>query len=97
MTAQTELKGDTNDGDQNMAESAEDTANVDATASYAENLSIETATADVQRALEEYPDEYPYAYHFHPAVDQPILAFNPTVIQDSFDPFDMADFVDFDI
>jgi hypothetical protein len=97
MTAQTEVKGDANDGDQTMAESAEDTANVDATASYAENLSIETTTAGVQRALEEYPGEYPYAYHFHPAVDQPILAFDPTVIQDNFDPFDMADFVDFDI
>jgi Mating-type protein MAT alpha 1 HMG-box len=69
---------------------------VSSTAAYAENLSIETATADVQRALEDYPDQYPYNFHFHPAVDQPILAFDPALIQDDFDPFDLRDFINFD-
>ncbi|KAF7502296.1 hypothetical protein GJ744_006151 [Endocarpon pusillum] len=36
------------------------------TPSTSQNLSIETATAEVQRALEAYPDEYPYAHYFHP-------------------------------
>lgn len=84
MTSQNEAKKDTND------------PSVSSTAAYAENLSIETATADVQRALEDYPDKYPYNYHFHPAVDQPILAFDPALIQDNFDPFDLGDFINFD-
>ncbi len=65
---------------------------------YGENLSIETATADVQGALEDYADEYPYAHHFHPeVVGVPILAFDPTVIQDDFDPFDLGDYMEFDV
>ncbi len=83
------------DGDQTMTDSAAGAVDSEALAPYGENLSIETATTDVQRALDDYPDEYPYAHHFHPAVEHPIVAFDPTVIQDDFDPFDIADFVTF--
>ena len=79
-----------------MTDSAADTVNNEASTPYGENLSIKTATADVQRAFEDYPDEYPYNHHFHPAVSQPIVAFNPTVIQDDFDPFNIADYLNLD-
>ncbi|ERF75013.1 hypothetical protein EPUS_08058 [Endocarpon pusillum Z07020] len=85
MIAEAKINEDASQGDQTTP------------APYAENLSIETATADVQRALEDYPDEYPYAHHFHPEVGVPILAFDPTVIQDDFDPFDLGDYVEFDV
>lgn len=96
MHAQTEVNPDGNGRDETMTESSDDMDNVGTSSSFGENLSIETATADVQRALEEYPDEYPYAHHFHPAVENPILAFDPTVIQDDFDPFNISDFVNLD-
>jgi len=35
--------------------------------------------------------------HFHPDVEIPILAFDPTVIQDSFDPFDLADYINMEV
>ena len=97
MSAQTEVNEGANDGDQTMTENTDDATNVGNPAPYAENLSIETATADVQHALEDYPDEYPYAHHFHPATEHPILAFDPTVVQDDFDPFDLGSFINFDI
>lgn len=83
------------DGDQTMTDSAAGAVDGAGVAPYGENLSIETATTDVQSALDDYPDEYPYAHHFHPAVEHPIVAFDPTVIQDDFDPFHIADFVAF--
>lgn len=98
MSTRTEANEDGNGAQQTMTEATGNTANADASAApYAENLSIETATADVQRALEDYPDEYPYNYHFHPAVNQPIVSFDPTIVQDDFDPFNIGDFVNFDI
>jgi hypothetical protein len=96
MNAQAEVTEDVNEGDQIMADDADNATDAGATAPYAENLSIETATADVQRALEEYGDEYPYPMHFHPDVEIPILAFDPTMVQDSFDPFDLADYINMD-
>ena len=93
MSAQTEINAGAANGDQAMTDSAEHNFNGEASASYGENTSIETATADLQHALEDYPDEYPYAHHFHPAVERPIVAFDPTVIQDDFDPFDINDYI----
>lgn len=46
--------------------------------------------------MEQFSDEYPYNHHFHPAVEQPILAFDPNIIQHDFDPFDISDYVNFD-
>lgn len=94
MTAQSEINAGAIDGDQAMTDNNDNIVNGEAmTTPYGENLSIETATADVQKALEDYPDEYPFAHHFHPAVDRPILAFDPTVIQDNFDPYDLNDYI----
>jgi hypothetical protein len=97
MTVQAEVNGEANDGDQNLTDNADDTNDAGVPTTFAENLSIETATADVQRCLEDYPDEYPYAPHFHPDMANPIIAFDPTVIQDDFDPFDIGNFVNFNI
>lgn len=95
MTTQAPVNG-VNAEDQIMTENDDVNTNTTTAAPYGENLSIETATADVQRALDDYPDQYPYDHHFHPAVHQPILAFDPTVVQDDFDPYDIADYVNFD-
>lgn len=97
MIAAAKANEEANQGDQTMTDTADEATNVGTPAPYGENLSIETATADVQRALEDYPDEYPYAHHFHPEVGVPILAFDPNVIQDDFDPFDLGDYVEFDV
>jgi hypothetical protein len=93
----TTVNDDTSAAAQTATENATEDVINEIDASYAENLSIETATADVQQALEDYPDEYPYNLHFHPAVDRPIVAFDPTVVQDDFDPFDLNDFVNFNV
>jgi hypothetical protein len=97
MTAQTEVTATDNNVDHTMTEDPHDAADINAAAPYGENLSIETATDDVQRAFEDYPDEHPFNLHFHPAVEQPIVAFDPSLIQDAFDPFDLADFINSDI
>lgn len=97
MHGQTEADKQAAGGEQTMKENAEEEAgSIQGSGSFGENLSIETATADLQRALERYPDQYPYAHHFHPAVDTPILAFDPNVVQDRFDPFNLNDYVNFD-
>ncbi|KAL2433875.1 hypothetical protein ABEF95_011682 [Exophiala dermatitidis] len=64
-------------------------ANVGAAAEIATEtpayLSIEHVTADQQAAFERNP----LALHFHPGVQPPILGFDPRIIQDDFDPFDL--------
>jgi hypothetical protein len=103
-TAPTEAGGDRVDGgdiDRTMTDSnADNGVNGEETSSaatpFSEHLSIETATADVQSALDDYPDTYPFNHHFHPTVDQPILGFDPTVVQDDFDPFDLDDYLHLD-
>ena len=61
------------------------------------NPSIQAINSDQQRALEAYPSQYPYNLHFHPDIQQPALAFNPAMIQDDFDPFDISDYINFDL
>ena len=56
-----------------------------------------TVTEDQQRALENFPSQYPFTLHFHPDIEQPALAFDPAMVQDDFDPFDISDFVNFDL
>ncbi|EXJ81902.1 hypothetical protein A1O1_07969 [Capronia coronata CBS 617.96] len=48
-------------------------------------LSIQHVTADQQAAFESNA----LALHFHPRIQPPILGFDPRVIQDDFDPFDL--------
>lgn len=59
--------------------------------------SIQAVTNDQQRALEAYPSRYPYNLHFHPDIQQPALGFNPAMIQDDFDPFNISDYINFDL
>ncbi|ETN43367.1 uncharacterized protein HMPREF1541_02526 [Cyphellophora europaea CBS 101466] len=49
--------------------------------------SIDTVTADQQRAYERTP----FALHFHPEIQPPVLGFDPNMIQDEFDPFSFFD------
>lgn len=49
--------------------------------------SIDTVTADQQRAYERTP----FALHFHPEIQPPVLGFDPNMIQDEFDPFTFFD------
>lgn len=57
--------------------------------------SINTVTADQQKAYENTP----FALHFHPEVQPPVLGFDHRLIQDDFDPFnfdlELADIFDF--
>jgi hypothetical protein len=57
-------------------------------------LTIGVVTADQQAAYDRYPE----ALHFHPGISPPILGFDPRVIQDDFDPFDLdlSHLIDFD-
>ncbi|KAK6371725.1 hypothetical protein LTS17_008548 [Exophiala oligosperma] len=48
-------------------------------------LSIATVTADQQAAFENNE----LALHFHPGIQPPILGFDPRIVQDDFDPFDL--------
>ncbi|EXJ82279.1 hypothetical protein A1O3_06092 [Capronia epimyces CBS 606.96] len=48
-------------------------------------LSIQHITTDQQAAF----DGYALALHFHPNIQPPILGFDPRIIQDDFDPFDL--------
>ena len=48
-------------------------------------LTIQAVTADQQAAFERHPE----AVHFHPNISPPVLGFDPRVIQDDFDPFDL--------
>ena len=50
--------------------------------------SINTVTTDQQRAY----DRTPFALHFHPEIQPPVLGFDPNMIQDEFDPFSLFDF-----
>ena len=61
------------------------------------NPSIGTVIAEQQGALEAYPSQYPYTLHFHPDIQQPALGFSPGMVQDDFDPFDISDYVNFEI
>lgn len=61
------------------------------------NPSIGAVIAEQQGALEAYPSQYPYTLHFHPDIQQPALAFDPAVVQDDFDPFDVFDYINFDM
>ena len=45
--------------------------------------SINDVTIDQQRAYERTP----FALHFHPRIQPPVLGFDPNMIQDDFDPF----------
>lgn len=56
-------------------------------------LSVADVTAEQQDAFEANT----LALHFHPDVSPPILGFDPRVIQDDFDPFnlDLTDMIDF--
>ena len=45
--------------------------------------SINDITVDQQRAYERTP----FALHFHPQIQPPVLGFDPNIIQDDFDPF----------
>ena len=45
--------------------------------------SIAAVSADQRHAY----DRAPFASHFHPDVQPPILGFDPNLIQDDFDPF----------
>ena len=60
------------------------------------NPSIGAVIADQQGALEAFPSQYPFTLHFHPDI-QPALGFHPAMVQDDFDPFDISDYVNFDI
>lgn len=57
--------------------------------------SIQTVTADQQQAYMNTP----FALHFHPEIQPPILGFDHKLIQDDFDPFsldiDLTDIFDF--
>lgn len=57
-------------------------------------LTIEAVTADQQQAYARYDQ----AVHFHPNISPPILGFDPRIIQDDFDPFnlDLSSIIDFD-
>lgn len=48
-------------------------------------LSVAAVTADQQEAF----DNHALALHFHPDISPPILGFDPRIIQDDFDPFDL--------
>ncbi|EXJ54290.1 hypothetical protein A1O7_09628 [Cladophialophora yegresii CBS 114405] len=48
-------------------------------------LTIEAVTTDQQHAFESNAA----ALHFHPNISPPILGFDPRVIQDDFDPFNL--------
>ncbi|KAL6241329.1 hypothetical protein RBB50_011802 [Rhinocladiella similis] len=48
-------------------------------------LTIAAITADQQAAFEDND----LALHFHPRIQPPILGFDPRIIQDDFDPFDL--------
>ncbi len=49
-------------------------------------LSVAAVTADQQTAFDNIDT---LALHFHPAIQPPVLGFDPRVIQDDFDPFDL--------
>ncbi|KAI1612724.1 mating-type protein MAT alpha 1-domain-containing protein [Exophiala viscosa] len=57
-------------------------------------LSVAAVTAEQQDAFESNS----LALHFHPDVSPPILGFDPRVIQDDFDPFnlDLSELINFD-
>ncbi|KIV83119.1 hypothetical protein PV11_05172 [Exophiala sideris] len=57
-------------------------------------LSVASVTAEQQDAF----DSNALALHFHPDVSPPILGFDPRVIQDDFDPFnlDLSELINFD-
>jgi hypothetical protein len=93
MKVQTGVTENINKDDQAMTNDAEKATDASATAPFSENLSIEKATADNQRAMSDYRDEYPFNMHFHLDLEIPILAFDPSVVQDSFDPFELTDYV----
>jgi hypothetical protein len=48
-------------------------------------ITIEAVTADQQQAFARTAA----ALHFHPDISPPILGFDPRVIQDDFDPFNL--------
>ena len=47
--------------------------------------SISAVTADQQQAYERTP----FALHFNPQIQPPILGFEPNIIQDDFNPFSL--------
>lgn len=51
------------------------------------NPSINAITADQQQAYERTP----FALHFHPDIQPPVLGFDPNIVQDDFDPFSLFD------
>lgn len=55
-------------------------------------LTIDAVTADQQAAY----DQLEFGFHFHPDM-QPVLGFDPRIVQDDFDPFDLSlnDLLDF--
>ncbi|RMD44179.1 hypothetical protein DV735_g1008, partial [Chaetothyriales sp. CBS 134920] len=59
------------------------TFDVDIRAEY--GPSINDVTADQQHAFAQVP----FAMHFHPQVQPPVLGFDPGMIQDDFDPFSL--------
>ena len=56
-------------------------------------LTMEAVTADQQAAYERLE----FGFHFHPDMP-PVLGFDPRIVQDDFDPFDLdlSSFVQFE-
>jgi hypothetical protein len=48
-------------------------------------LTMDTVTADQQNAYAQYAP----GLHFHPAISPPVLGFDPSYIQNEFDPFEL--------
>ena len=58
-------------------------------------LSHELVIADQNQALESF-GSLPLDIHFDPSMAYPVLAYDPSLIQSDFDPFDLSEFVDAD-
>ena len=76
--------------DESRASSSTDGSEANSNDGY---LTIEAVTADQQAAYERLE----IGFHFHPAMPQ-ILGFDPRIIQDEFDPFnlDLNAYIDLD-
>ncbi|OQV10182.1 hypothetical protein CLAIMM_14217 [Cladophialophora immunda] len=66
-----------------------DTANDHESPRFTDYLTIDAVNADQQAAYARTNGPSQAALHFHPQISPPILGFDPRVIQDDFDPFNL--------
>lgn len=79
-------------------ESVDDDAGTESTSQEGpadQYLTIQAVTDDQQAAYEHHA----LALHFHPTISPPILGFDPRIIQDDFDPFnlDLSAYIDWNV